>query len=148
MSKKNQGSHSKTPRIEHLPASSKIPRAAYIPNDSGCPQFQFELDMDGPFGWDHFKIKELPDLLAKLFELQRCSWQELKDKGSHLVAIEKLEAPAQKRLRELKRDDLDNLYSLRLTGKKRVWGVKNNNILRILWWDPEHQVCLSNFKDN
>lgn len=148
MSKKNKSSHSKNPRAENPPSCSKIPRVAYIPNDNGCPQFQFELDMDGPFSWNYFKTQELPDFLAKLFELQRCSWQELKDKGSHLVAIEKLESLAQKRLRELKKDDLDNLYSLRLTGKKRVWGIKNNNILRILWWDPEHQVCLSNFKDN
>jgi len=61
MSKKNQRSHSKNPRAEYIPTSNQTPRAAHIPNDYGCPQFQFELDMDGPFGWNRFTIQELPD---------------------------------------------------------------------------------------
>jgi len=94
MSKKNQHSDSKNPRAQNIPSSNKMPRAVHIPNDYEYPQFQCELDMDGPFGWNQFKVKELSDLLTKLFELQRCSWQELKDKGSHLVAIEKLVSTA------------------------------------------------------
>lgn len=43
-------------------------------------------------------------------------------------------------------DDLDQLFSLRLTVRKRVWGIKEGNIFWILWWDPEHEVCKSHKK--
>jgi len=48
---------------------------------------------------------------------------------------------AQKRLEELKLDDVDQLYSLRLNGRERLWGIRSNDKFSILWWDPEHQIC-------
>jgi hypothetical protein len=148
MSKKHKSLVSKKPRAEEVPCSEKRPRVASPPNDNGYPQFQAELDMEGPFGWQSFDPKDMQDLLAKIFELQRYTWQELRAKGSHLVSVEQFSSIAQKRLREISKDDLDELYSLRLTGKKRIWGIKSSNILRILWWDPEHRVCPSHCKDN
>ena len=35
---------------------------------------------------------------------------------------------------QFKKDDLDQLYSLRLTGKKRIWGIKEGNILWEWQW--------------
>ncbi len=28
-------------------------------------------------------------------------------------------------------------------GKQRIWGIKDRNILKVLWWDPDHEVCPS-----
>lgn len=70
-------------------------------------------------------------------------WSEILNRNSHAVPISKICPEAQGRLKELKQDDVDELISLRLTGKKRVWGIRDQNILKILWWDPEHTVCPS-----
>jgi len=41
----------------------------------------------------------------------------------------------------------DALYSLRLSGKLRLWGVRDRSVLQLLWYDPEHQVCPSPLKN-
>ena len=37
---------------------------------------------------------------------------------------------------ELDKDDCDELFSLRITGRKRIWGIKDGNILWILGGIP------------
>lgn len=37
-------------------------------------------------------------------------------------------------------DDVDDLYQLHVTGPKRVWGIRFGPYLKLLWWDPDHQV--------
>jgi hypothetical protein len=71
------------------------------------------------------------------------TWQEHYKNGSHLVKIVKILPSMQKRLIEIEKEDLDELYSLRLSGKKRIWGIKESNILWLLWWDPNHEICQS-----
>ena len=46
-------------------------------------------------------------------------------------------------MKELKLDDIDEIYSLRLEGKLRVFGLRELNCLRILWIDREHEICPS-----
>ena len=36
--------------------------------------------------------------------------------------------------------ETDTLISLRVTGKKRIWGVRDGSVLHLLWWDPQHEV--------
>lgn len=47
---------------------------------------------------------------------------------------------AQRRLQALHLDDIDQLFSLRLTGKWRLFGMKDGRVLRFLWCDQEHTV--------
>ena len=134
----------KNPRAASNPTSNKNPRAALIPNDNYQPEFRAcQMDTHGPWGWDKLDSLHLQDFLQKIFHSQKLTWQILRDNGSHLVDLSLLIADAQKRLKVLEKDDLDQLYSLRLSGKKRVWGIKDDNILWLLWWDPEHQICPS-----
>jgi hypothetical protein len=60
--------------------------------------------------------------------------------------VDKLIKEAQDRLTEISLDDLDELTSLHLTGKGRVWGIIDQGVMNLLWWDPEHQVCPSHKK--
>jgi hypothetical protein len=63
--------------------------------------------------------------------------------GSHAVEYDRLDTAAQRRLEEIGRGEIDSLFSVRITGEQRVWGVKDVAILRVLWWDPNHSVCPS-----
>ena len=42
---------------------------------------------------------------------------------------------------EIQQDDIDKLMSFRIAGKKRVWCIQDRNIMRVLWWDPQHEIC-------
>ncbi|MBI3508814.1 MAG: hypothetical protein HY069_04205 [Chlamydiia bacterium] len=118
--------------------------AGVIPSEQARPEFKTgQMDAKGPWGWDYFNPIEMRELLQKIFDSQKLSWQDLRNQGSHLIDRKDLCSEAQKRLIQLQKDDLDQLFSLRLTGKKRIWGIKEGNILWMLWWDPNHEVCPS-----
>ena len=43
----------------------------------------------------------------------------------------------------IRQDDVDELMSFRLDSRGRVWCIQTGNIMRVLWWDPNHEVCPS-----
>ena len=47
---------------------------------------------------------------------------------------------ARNRLIDLKLDDNDELYSLRLEGTIRIYGIRKENYLDIIWVDLNHEV--------
>ena len=142
MSKKDQ----KNPKKFVSLSERKTPKIV-LHVDSCLPEFKSDqMDMAGPWGWDKFDPLQLQEVFQKIFESQKLTWQVLRDNGSHLVQVDALCSKAQKRLGELGQDDCDELFSFRITGRKRIWGIKDGNILWLLWWDPEHEVCPSNKK--
>jgi len=89
----------------------------------------------------------IDNIYPKLKELEHLTWYEIitqknKRERSKHHAIEKikLNKKAQERLIELKLDDYDELFSLRLSGGERIWGIREFNCLQILWWDANHEV--------
>jgi hypothetical protein len=129
------------------PTESKTPKLGVFFSESCHPDFKAEqMDKDGPWGWDHFDPSHLQEVFNKIFECQKLTWQDLGNNGSHLVDREDLCPEAQKRLVHMQKEDLDQLFSLRSTGRRRIWGIKEGNILWLLWWDPNHEVCPSHKK--
>lgn len=84
-------------------------------------------------------------ILPALCNFETMTWHEIKaasgGKGvgrgtkSHPIPIEQLSKEAQKRLEELQQDDIEELFSLRIAGKIRVFGIRDRNILKIIWFD-------------
>jgi len=74
------------------------------------------------------------------------TWAEIHRSGSHAIPIENLCSEAQKRLADIEQDDTDELYSFRVSGKERLWAVRLGQFARLLWWDPEHEVCPSHMR--
>jgi len=110
------------------------------------PVWQLKMiDMDHEhWGWKNLN-EDLYEVLDKLKNYETRTWKEIQSdkKRDHPVAFEKLANEAQKRIKELRYDDIDELYRFKLSGKKRVWGIVHGYIFKILWWDPEHTVCPS-----
>lgn len=96
----------------------------------------------------------LTKLFPKLKEFEKLTWDEIEQqqygkegkKKNHPIAKISLTKEAQKRLKELKQDDVDEVYSLRLEGDMRIFGIREDNCLKILWVDTEHEVCESHKK--
>jgi hypothetical protein len=120
-----------------------VPRGPEVP-DFGrlAPAWHFKvLDLYGPYCPTKMTKDTLKEVKKKLGEFEGMTWQEIERNGkNHFVSTANLAKEARQRLREIEQDDLEQLYSLRLSGKERVYGIREANILRILWWDPTHSV--------
>ena len=87
---------------------------------------------------------DIRKVLERLRSFESMTWREIDGPtGSHGVGLTSLCAAAQKRLVTIKQDDAEELFSLRVEGAARVWGIRDGHVLRILWWDPRHEVCPS-----
>ena len=100
------------------------------------------VDMSGPFSWASASASTiLREVVPKLHNFESMTYREMKDAGNHDIEVVELCPEAQTRLGELGFSDLDSLYSMRLTGERRVWAHRDVTRLHILWWDPHHAVC-------
>jgi hypothetical protein len=57
-----------------------------------------------------------------------------------LPSVPDLVEKSGERLTEIRHDDLEELWSLRVSGKERIWAIRERSVFRVLWWDPEHHV--------
>ena len=110
------------------------------------PSWQFStVDRNGPFAWPEGQNEE-KEILGTLRQIDGMAWSEVEGGNHHSISIADLSKEAQQRLRDISQDDVDELFSFRITGKKRVFSIRHNNIAKLLWWDPRHQVCPSKKK--
>ena len=126
----------------------KVPRSAPVPNfNSLKPAWRLaKLELCGPFGWHEMTGEKLQEVVKKLGAFEALTWGEIlvtQKHRNHSILVEKLSPSARRRLSELKLDDLDELVSLRLSGPNRVFGIREQGILLLMWWDPDHGVCPS-----
>ncbi len=102
-----------------------------------------QIDFEGRWGWSEIKIKLfVKTILKKLKHYETMAWSEVEGSKSHFVPVNQINKSARERLRN-RHLFVEQLFSLRITGKKRVWGYREGKVFYLLWWDPEHQVCPS-----
>lgn len=105
------------------------------------------IDMDGPFGWREISGTDLFRVKDHLIALERMKWSEILDRstGNHQPKVTLVSPAAQKRLRKLG-IEVERLVSLRLTGVERIWGIRDEAVCSMLWWDPRHQIYPSKLR--
>jgi hypothetical protein len=132
------------------PSEQKIPRGGHKVDQITREQVAWHvriIDRAGPWGWNNANKRETWDnILEKMSIFETMMWAEIERNGSHDISLSDLCSEARKRLTRIKQDDVDEIFSLRLTGKQRIWGIRDRNILKIIWWDPDHSVCPSGKK--
>jgi hypothetical protein len=110
------------------------------------PSWRFStVDQAGPFAWPKGKEEE-QYILQKLHEFDSMQWGEIEGKQNHSIAVSRLSKEAQDRLSAINQDDVEEVFSFRLQGEHRVFGIRVRGVVKLLWWDPEHKVCPSNLK--
>jgi hypothetical protein len=145
------GSKGQRPKKGKVPKHSVEPtlqkRAKFNdPAISGLPlAWRFSsCDRGGPFAWTNlFHGAPFQEVVERLHEFERMSWEQIIDTGSHPIEPERFEKLARDRLAEIQQDDVDELMSFRISGIRRIWCIQDRNIMRVLWWDPDHRVCPS-----
>jgi hypothetical protein len=108
------------------------------------PTWRFgEVDTDGPWCWTRMDQAIGRNVLERLRHWERMRWSEIEGPENHFIELANLSTEARKRLTELLKDDVSSLFSMRVSGRRRILGVRRREVLSFLWWDPEHQVCPS-----
>ena len=93
-------------------------------------------------------------IYPKLKEFEKRTWEDIERETygernktkHHFVKINKFIKEARDRLSEKKLNDTDELFSLRLEGKIRIYGNRKLNYMEIIWIDPYHEICPSKAK--
>lgn len=134
----------KRPKNSSNPSPQKKSLAnVSVSNDAEKIFWSFALvDREGEWGFNKIDKNRLHELVVSGFKnIEGLTWVELKSSGSHSIDLDQLDKKAVNRLKEIKLDDLEHLFSLRFSGKERLWGIRDGNVLQVLWWDPQHKVC-------
>jgi hypothetical protein len=83
------------------------------------------------------------DLMGLLCEYEKMTWGEADlRRHTHPMPTHRICERAQNRLMALRYEDAASLYQFEIAGgqTRRLWGFRQQNILQILWWDPNHTV--------
>jgi hypothetical protein len=136
---------------KHLqnPTPVKVPKSK-DPEIHGSPlAWRFSAcDKDGSFAWTTLEHGEpFREVIERLHEFETKTWDEIIKTGSHPIEVYKCEKDARDRLFAIQQDDIDELMSFRISGKKRVWCIQDRNIMKVLWWDPDHLICPAHLKN-
>ena len=80
------------------------------------------------------------EILTWFSNMEKQFWSEVlvrDNKKNHYIDVSSLNKCAQKRLQELKIEQ-EAVVSLRLTGKHRFYGIINEGVFCIIWFDDDH----------
>ncbi len=150
MSKKKQSNYHQ-PKIVHHPSEQQL-RTKENPGstDYQTPAWQFHrCDEEHEFwGWNKLAAEDRLKVIKHLNSFETMTWSALKQQSGgkaegrgtnhHPIPIANFTKSARNRLEVLKLDDVDELFSLRLTNTIRLYGIKDGRVLRLIWHDPHH----------
>lgn len=130
----------------------KKPRATENPDSfyDKNPAWSFRKLDDDYCKWGFKDIEDINKIIiSKLRDYEGMTWAEIiktsggrrKGTNSHFICVDELVKEAQDRWRELKLEENDTVFSLRLTGTQRLFGILDNGVFRIVWFDSNHEIC-------
>lgn len=118
--------------------------------DHQTPAWQFHRcdEEHTLWGWSKLNAKERLQIIQNLCSFEQMTWAALKSQNGgkaqgrgtnhHLISVDGFTKKAKDRLRELRLDDIDELFSLRLGNRERLYAIKDGRVLRFIWHDPHH----------
>ncbi len=136
----------KNPKQRIFPQKERSPRGIGKAEsyDNSCLSWNIEiLDNGGPWSWKNINpIVWWRHICPAIHNFGTMKWNEILGDRHHIIDIDKIIPEARKRLEEIC-CDIDCLCSLAIGSKKRIYGIKQCNAFKALWWDPKHEICPS-----
>lgn len=137
-SKRKRGKPSVSVSFEEIPTVRK----AVETDSDNARKISWQLgafDLEGP--WGAASLSEA-GVFEKIYDSVRSfesmSWNELPQKQHHSIKVESLNKVAIDRLSEIEQDDVDEIFSLRLQGQHRIYGIRSGAALKAIWLDLNH----------
>ncbi len=142
--KKNRKHHVPNSAISRAEQNSVRINPAQIDSK---PSWRFStVDKSGPFAWPIGSEEEL-EIVGKLHHFDSMHWSKIEGSDHHSIKLDELSREAKKRLQEINQDDVDEVFSFHLQGKPRIICIRDRHIAKLLWFDKDHKVCLSQKKN-
>jgi hypothetical protein len=134
----------KKPKVKDWPSPTKTPTAQLMPDFNAMhPAWHVaRIDFIHPDDWKsvhQLDANTLERIRQRLASFETMTWKQIIGNDSHPIEVHKLCKGAKQRL-ENRQIDASTLVSLRCTATARIWGIRRENVLSLLWWDPNHQV--------
>lgn len=108
-------------------------------------------DKNGDFAVPLDDTNVMHEIFRFLHSIDSNTWNAILNtsQNHHEIELSRFSKLAQRRIKDIKLDEqIGSLMSLRMTGKKRLFCyISDGFIGNLLWYDPEHQVCVSNLKN-
>lgn len=107
------------------------------------------LETQDPYGWHTIDLTTFEHIRERLRNFETMTWRDILivgKKQNHSVAVDRLCKQAKDRLEQLSLFGVEKLVSLRLSARERIWGIQDpmdKAVLKLLWWDPDHEICPS-----
>lgn len=144
----------KKPKLQKKPPDKKTIRVREKPESTNNQTISWQfsiLDLDVKCSWSCKNIDSKvlwQRIYKRVKSLEGMTWGaiEANKKKNHKVPINKIRRKARRRLRELGQDDIDDIFVIHFAGKKCLWGIREGRAFKIIWWDPNHEVCPANLK--
>lgn len=113
------------------------------------------MAFEGPFGWQQATGEILHEVRGKLTAFETMNWSEIDRAGDkhHYLTASKLSKEAKDEFKRLcdarlsREEELETVFSFRLSNKERVVGFRVAGLFDVVWWDPEHAFCPSEKKN-
>lgn len=136
---------------ENIIYNNKTPKKQYNPESffDKSPVWSFKLLDNNYKKWGFVHAENLYEtVITKLKELEGQTWSEILGANggrkygtnNHFENVSKLIPEAQKRWKELKLDEYDRVFSLRLTGTHRLYGILLDGVFKVIWLDLNHEI--------
>lgn len=146
----------KKPKTQHDVSGKKIVREKENAEEykSKNPVWRFHrYDQDHP-KWCLSQKDFYGYIISKLISFERMTWHDIeaasggRKQGTnhHFIPVSDMTKEAQQRLQDIK-VFYDELFSLRLSNIERLYGILENGIFHIIWYDPQHEICPAHKKN-
>ena len=136
---KESASNEKNPKVvvDPQPFLGKHPVWSFKSLDNNYGKWGF-IHADDLFG----------DVISKLKDNEGMTWAQImsasggrsQGTNSHYENVSDLIPEAQKRWSELHLEEYDQVFSLRLTNLHRLYGILQDGVFRIVWFDQKHEI--------
>lgn len=107
-----------------------------------------QVDVNGPWCLSKATPEQLIQILAAVHDFETMTPLEVFKgyPGKDYLTSDLPNKEARDRLITLGRDDQD-ISCLRLNGPGRLFGFRRSRYFYVLWWDPDHKIYPSHFKN-
>lgn len=99
-----------------------------------------DIESNWAFCKERLSVDFWDEVFPKLQSFEKMTWGEIlikAKKQNHSIDVDSLNKCARDRLCELRIEE-EAVYSLRLTGKIRIYGFMVGSVFNILWYDNDH----------
>jgi hypothetical protein len=150
----------KQPRSAHENVQGRTARFSENPSSIMSMRFRFELftdsDREGQWSWGQARnwclsrrdAGKTCEMRSTLDEIGQLTWDEIfaqttggkkRRKKHHSQDVSSLCPEAIARWEQIGRGE-EELFRFRTGNKKRIWGIRERELFKVIWWDTEHKI--------